>query len=234
MGYIKRNILFIDDDPSARALIQAMLKQAGHVVEVAGDPFEALELLDKYAFDLILLDILMPKLSGIELLKRLKSRIDLKDIPVIMLSVKDDDETIKTCLEMGAADYVIKPPQKQKLLEVIDPILDANPRFAEVDLENGSSDGKGQVNFDVEVLSLGESGMVLRSPIPFDIGQTYCINSDLLLKIGVKKPDFRVLQIEEDRNGSFLVYFTLVGLSDNDIAVIRKWAVEHNQKRTAS
>ena len=101
-------ILIADDEAEIRDILHLYLEQAGfHVVEAA-DGLETLSLLEKEAPDLLLLDIMMPKLDGYRVLKTLREN---SNIPVIILSAKGDDSDKILGLDMGADDYITKPFQ---------------------------------------------------------------------------------------------------------------------------
>lgn len=231
MGYLKRHILFVDDSPSDRALLRAMLSQAGYIVEVAEDPYEALEVIHKYAFDCIFLDIMMPNMNGIEFLKRLKNQEDTRNIPVVMLTQKDDKKTVENCLRLGAEDYMIKPPSKKETVKKLERILGGRPRFAEVVL-NKEGEGDGLISFPIKILSIGESGMVMLAPFPVNREHAYKLTAPLFNKVGVKQPKFHLLESQENE-GKFQLYFTFVGMSDEDVQTVRSWVIEETLKRAS-
>src|SRR5579862_9201723 len=102
-------ILIADDNRVNRLLLARGLEQEGHDVAFAEHGGEALELLRKQPFDLLLLDVLMPELDGYEVLAELKEDTRLRDIPVIVTSALDELDSVVRCLEMGAEDYLTKP-----------------------------------------------------------------------------------------------------------------------------
>ncbi len=102
-------ILLVDDDESNRDMVARRLRRHGHVVTIAGSGVEGLQLAGRQPFDLILLDMLMPGMTGTEVLVRLKHDATLRDIPVIMLSALDHEGDIARCIELGAEDYLSKP-----------------------------------------------------------------------------------------------------------------------------
>jgi len=81
----------------------------GHTVVAAQSGKEALQLVGEQSFDLILLDIMMPEMDGLEVLERLKSASTLRHIPVVVISALDDMDSVARCIEMGAEDYLSKP-----------------------------------------------------------------------------------------------------------------------------
>lgn len=102
-------LLVVDDGEEYRELVGRRLKRLGFTVDFATSGFEALEAVSAKPIDLVLLDIVMPGLSGIETLARLKQSSSTKEIPVIMLSSADDSVTVVECIKRGADDFVPKP-----------------------------------------------------------------------------------------------------------------------------
>jgi class 3 adenylate cyclase/CheY-like chemotaxis protein len=102
-------ILVVDDNASNRDLLGRQLSRAGHAVTEAPGGHAALAMLDRQTFDLILLDMMMPDISGYEVLHRLKAQPTTAEIPVIMISALDDLDSVMRCNEAGAVDYLLKP-----------------------------------------------------------------------------------------------------------------------------
>ena len=108
-GRFRGSLLIVDDNGMNRDVLARQLARQGHsVVEAAGGR-EAMELVAARPFDLILLDVMMPEVSGIEVLRRLKADAALRDIPVVMISALDELESVVRCIELGAEDYLPKP-----------------------------------------------------------------------------------------------------------------------------
>ncbi|BAU10541.1 cobyrinic acid a,c-diamide synthase [Leptolyngbya sp. NIES-3755] len=102
-------ILVVDDNPTHCNLLSRQLKRQGYAVTTATNAKQALRLLEAIPHDLILLDVVMPGISGIELLQQLKQHHCFQSIPVMMLSALDEIEGAIKCIELGAEDYVQKP-----------------------------------------------------------------------------------------------------------------------------
>lgn len=109
------HILVVDDLDTNRDALARMLEREGLSTEVAQDGFDALEKIRSGAFDTILLDVMMPRLDGIQTLTILKQEIAIRDIPVIMLSALTDAKAIRECIELGADDYLPKPIDRSLL-----------------------------------------------------------------------------------------------------------------------
>jgi adenylate cyclase len=103
------HLLVVDDNKVNRLLLGRGLEQYGHKVAFAENGRQALELLQGNDFDLMLLDIQMPELDGFQVLEKVASDLELRDIPVIVTSSLEDLDSVVRCIEMGAEDYLIKP-----------------------------------------------------------------------------------------------------------------------------
>lgn len=114
------NILICDDHNVTHETIAAYLTQEGMTFESAYDGVVALELFEKQQFDIIILDLMMPKLNGLEVCKTIRSK---SDIPIIMLTAKGDEVDRIIGLEIGADDYVTKPFSPREVITRIKTIL---------------------------------------------------------------------------------------------------------------
>jgi adenylate cyclase len=103
------SILVVDDNEINRDLLSRYLARLGHTVQAAADGRRALEMIDSGAFDLVLLDIMMPELNGYQVLQHLNDSPNWRDLPVIMISALDEMDSVVRCIELGAADYLSKP-----------------------------------------------------------------------------------------------------------------------------
>lgn len=103
------SILVVDDNEANRALLTRRLVRNGHTVAHADDGRRALEMVRKHPFDLVLLDVLMPNMTGHEALAAMKADLALRHIPVIMITGLDDLDSLIRCIEGGAEDYLTKP-----------------------------------------------------------------------------------------------------------------------------
>lgn len=109
----KRLIMAVDDEPHILKLVRRILEQAGYDVITAGNGDEMLALLGENTPDLIILDISMPGLNGIQLLDSIREK---SNIPVIMLTARDEPDVVNSAFSFGANDYVRKPFHKKELL----------------------------------------------------------------------------------------------------------------------
>jgi CheY-like chemotaxis protein len=119
------NILVAEDERDIRELINFTLTFAGHKITAAANGAEAVEMAKKASPppDLIMMDVRMPRMTGYEACREIKSIEALKDIPVVFLSAKGQDEEIQTGIQAGAIDYILKPFAPDELTRRIGEIL---------------------------------------------------------------------------------------------------------------
>ena len=140
-------LLVVDDNPDNREMLSRRLKRLGYDnVLMAVDGDEALAMNSEAAFDAILLDVMMPRKSGIEVLEQLRSENRLEETPVIMISAATEIDTVVRCLELGAEDYLPKPFNPVLLRARLGSVLEKKGLRAEVRRQfkpHGSRDGRG-------------------------------------------------------------------------------------------
>jgi two-component system, OmpR family, response regulator RegX3 len=115
-----KRILMIEDEPSLAEALKYTLEKEGYEVEVAADGAEGLEAFERGATDVVILDLMLPTMDGIEVCKRLRS---VSTVPILILTARDSDIDEVVGLEMGADDYVTKPFNTRKLVARIKALL---------------------------------------------------------------------------------------------------------------
>ena len=110
MNPAEATLLVVDDNEDNRYTLTRRLTREGYTqLTTAANGREALEVLQRQPFDLVLLDIMMPEVNGYEVLERMKADAQLRHIPVIMISAVDEIDSVVRCIELGAEDYLAKP-----------------------------------------------------------------------------------------------------------------------------
>lgn len=127
----RNKVLVVDDEPDVLLLCRVNLEFEGYQVTEAADGEEALERVREDHPDVILLDVMMPKMDGWQVLSALKSDDDLKDIPVVMLTAKVQDQDQIRGWSQGVADYVTKPFSPLALSQVLEDVLATDPEEEE-------------------------------------------------------------------------------------------------------
>jgi DNA-binding response OmpR family regulator len=119
-----KRILVVDDDENILSLERTILEQKGFAVTTAAGGAEALEILGKEDFDLVLLDVMMPEIVGFTVCRRIKEEPRTKEIPVIFLTAKGGGEALAEGFESGAIMYINKPFTANKLLTIVNTMLE--------------------------------------------------------------------------------------------------------------
>jgi len=130
------NILLVEDEPGIQELLKLNLGQAGHQVTAANDAEDALQYLRNTLPDVILLDWMLPGMSGIDLCKRLRSDNRYQPVPIIMLTARGEEQDKVAGLDTGADDYITKPFSPRELVSRIRAVLRRRaPQMTEEEVE---------------------------------------------------------------------------------------------------
>ena len=157
MGESPPVVLIVEDEVSFVEALVVGLKREGFLVKVARDGAEALSLFDAVRPDLVLLDVMLPKVSGIDVCRELRRK---SQVPIIMVTAKGAEIDTVVGLEVGADDYVSKPYRLRELVARMRSVLRRAPRPAEGDATTGEALEVGDVRLDPErheVLVRGEA-----------------------------------------------------------------------------
>jgi two-component system KDP operon response regulator KdpE len=159
----KTRILVVDDEPQLTRVLRRSLMTHGYDVRVAGDGESALQTFGDWPASLVITDLAMPNMNGLELCRRLRS---VSDVPIIVLSVRGEEKTKVEALNLGADDYITKPFGMDELLARIRATLRRAPA------DDGASQiieaGELRVDLDSRTLTLREQAVHL-TPKEFDL-----------------------------------------------------------------
>jgi len=122
-----KRILVVDDEIGALTLIGIMLERGGFEVLKAKDADQALAVLELDTPDLIILDVMMPGMDGIELCRLLRQRTDTSSLPVLILSARGDAKSVMSGMDAGASDYLPKPILHHDLVSKVRRMLNLDP-----------------------------------------------------------------------------------------------------------
>jgi CheY-like chemotaxis protein len=120
-------ILVVDDDADIRTLIETVLEASGHEVTLAASGQEALNKLKRRPFELVVLDIMMPTMSGYEVLEQIRAMPSRATTPVIVVTAKHDPSGVMREVRTGAVDHLAKPFLPEELEEVVERALSSTP-----------------------------------------------------------------------------------------------------------
>ncbi|MCB0194770.1 MAG: response regulator [Anaerolineae bacterium] len=114
-----KKVLIVDDEANIVISLEFLMQQAGYQVEIARNGEDALTVVNEFKPDLVLLDVMMPKVNGFDVCQKIRDNAELEDTKIIMLTAKGRDVEVAKGMALGANSYVIKPfSTKQLVLEV--------------------------------------------------------------------------------------------------------------------
>ena len=154
----KKTILVVDDEESIMDLLVYNLEKEGYNTLKAYDGLTAVEMALKERPDLILLDVMIPKLDGISVCKKIRYYLNISTMPILMVSAKDTESDKIVGLEMGADDYITKPFQIRELMARIK----ANLRKADAKLEAAQNEFENKEDKNDEIIEVGELTLDLK------------------------------------------------------------------------
>jgi two-component system phosphate regulon response regulator PhoB len=168
------NILVVEDEEAIREMLVLALEQAGLMVTAVASAEQAQQALAENMIDLILLDWMLPGISGIELARRLKNDTGYKDLPIILLTARGEEEDKIRGLEIGADDYITKPFSPKEMVARIKAVMRRSGKLSESGHLN-----VGDLTLDAEQHRLTISGQTLDvSPTEFRLMQFFMTNPD--------------------------------------------------------
>ncbi len=176
-------VLTVDDSKTIRMVVKRAFKDYDVELHEAENGVEGLALASKIKPDLIVLDITMPVMNGIEMLEKLKAEASLKDIPVIMLTAESGKDNVMKIVKMGVNDYMVKPFKGDQLIERVEKIVKLQP---------SSGDGAGEggaakyfaLDQDVQLLNVPEK---VGRPVVVEIENLLTAKMKEMVGAGVKK-----------------------------------------------
>ena len=120
-------ILIVDDDVTITMLLQTLVKMEGHTPTTVNDSTKVIDLASSVGPDLITLDLMMPGLSGFDLCELLRQQPALSNIPILIVSARDDPESKQRAMNAGAKDYLTKPFTADELMQKINQLTNSSP-----------------------------------------------------------------------------------------------------------
>jgi CheY-like chemotaxis protein len=120
-------ILLVDDDQAILDLMAAILERKGFKVVRTTDSLAVMDMLDSMRPQLVISDLMMPGLDGLELCEQIRMQPEYTALPVLILSAKNDQRAIEACLQAGATEYAVKPISSQNLISTVHRLLAARP-----------------------------------------------------------------------------------------------------------
>jgi len=227
-------ILLVDDDEDILKLSHRLLSQRHHDVVVAKNGSQALEFLDKFSFDMVILDANMPQMSGFEVLIKIKNNQKWKDLTVALLTGRKTRNDVQRALRLGVDDYIVKPIDPIIFLEKVEALLNKKgpTKWPEVDLTLQKIQAK--IELDIQILSVSELGLTLSMNYQPENGAAFQINSPLFSELQLDSPMIKVISVAPTQNPhEWIVKTHFVGVKDQFLQQIRSWMYQTLLRKAA-
>lgn len=220
---MNKYVLVVDDNPSDCTLAEGFLQSMGLLSISVTSAFEAIELIhdeDDMEFNLMIVDLQMPQMPGLELLKRLRNTEKTKDIPVIIMSGRKADKDVATAIKLGANDYIVKPMDSFIFEEkVLKHIGKEDSSWKEYNIPIEEPARKLIQIVECELVKLSEISAELLMSNTCEVGETIKFFSAV---IGKERFSGVVEQCERVRDGEFVVRIRFTGIQEKQRKEIRK------------
>lgn len=219
-------ILVVDDSEKIRRLTHTILDERGHDVITACDAYAAVDLLEKFQFDLMILDVNMPYKDGFSTLRSLRDNRRYQFLPVLVMTARNSKRDIEIAASLDAIGYVLKPLTPIHFIEKVEAVIKTvKPRSRDVYLPTTNDLGKARVTATVNGKIIRVSDLVVEifTQQKFQPGQDVRFNSPLFSYLGVELSSLEVLSIYPEENG-YKVKLKYHGLDQESLVKLRTWS----------
>lgn len=220
----KKNILVLDDNKNDLLMAKFVIMRMGYNPILIERQSLLIDTLQTHTISLIVLDIDMPGLSGLDVLKKIKRVNAYKNIPIVMLTGNSDMGSVKAAINIGAVDYIVKPidpeifeSKVKKLIGHADEKLKTN--WIEYEIQK-AKDSEMRLYISSHLHSIGEMSLTLRMNQPVPIGLTFFTDAHLFKELEIQQPPIKVESCELSGE-IYIVKCSLIGLSESDLKKIR-------------
>lgn len=219
------NVLIVDDNPSDLIITSGVLKKAGFTVFTSKDGFAALEEVNERIPDLIIMDLNMPKMSGLDLLKKLRANPALKAVPIMIMSSRNQAKDVTLAIRLGAQDYLVKPVDLMIMQSKVEKIKNTNekewyqyPVAKEVEVVS-------LMRTYNRLLTINEIGFTTSGNVQFKLQDPVQFDFDVIPELGIGTVQARVNSCEA-ADGNYIMSFSFIGLRESDCKQIRLYCTQ--------
>lgn len=220
----KKNILVLDDNKNDLLMAKFVILRMGYNPILLEKQSLLIDTLQLHKISLIVLDIDMPGLSGLDVLKKIKRVNSYKDIPIVMLTGNSDITNVKAAISTGAVDYIVKPidpaifeSKVKKLIGQMDERSKDN--WIEYEIKK-SQDAEMKLYIPTQLVSIGEMSLTTKTKQLLPLGLTFYTEANLFDELEIKQPPVKVESCVPVGD-EYVAKCSLIGLSEVDLKKIR-------------
>lgn len=212
-------ILIVEDNPTDAKLLSYQIEKLNYTCHIAANAYEALDCLQKFHIDLILLDWMLPQISGMDLLKSIRSNSRSQKTPVMIVSGKNEIKDVEKAIKTGASDYIIKPVDPAILEAKLQRFLNHEIDWKPVQV-NDEAESIGLASFAIRVSRVSEVGVEIETALPIQSGALIQLAIPLFQELGISKVLTKVFSSVKE-NSTYKLKCSIVGLKESDLQKVR-------------
>lgn len=223
----KKNILVLDDNRNDLMLVKFVIMRMGFNPILIDQSSSLIENLQKQKISLIVLDLDMPGLSGIDVLKKIKKVPSYKDIPIVMLTGNSEMSNVKTTIALGAVDYIVKPIDpmifESKVKKLIQSqSIEQKNNWIEYEVKK-LTDQEIKLHLSAKIVSIGEMSLTIKVNQDMPIGFTFYSDASLFGDLEIKNPLLKVESCHYE-NEFYYTKCSMIGLKEAELKKIRLYS----------
>ncbi len=217
---MSKYILVVDDNPSDLMMTSFLVEQYGFLPIRAQNGFEALEKVDEFPIEAFIIDLQMPHMTGLDLIRRIRAQIQYESLPILVLSARREERDVRLAIQYGANDYIVKPSDPEIFEEKLLRLLGKSEGWSEYLL--GAAAGATQATLvePIELISLSEVGITFYEKMKPQKGDCKTISSAFLDQNGLSNLNI-VIKSFEPEGGKFRVSASFIGLPEVSLKKLR-------------
>ncbi len=189
------NILLVDDDVAILKFGEVVLGKFGFKVTTSDNVLDSIEKIKNNQFDLVITDANMPRFSGFDLVRTIRSDSKYKNLAVAMLTGRRDKEDIKKAIELGIDDYIIKPIKPEVFIQKVRSLIDRKSQATKNQQSQNASykiKAQGSLRLDIDIVEIDEQGVTFHSPQFFDKGLKLSLAGMVFSENGLQLPPVKI------------------------------------------
>jgi CheY-like chemotaxis protein len=219
-------ILLVDDDDDILKLAHRLLDKNNHEVVSVKNGIQALDFLEKFSFDMVILDANMPQMSGFEVLIKIRNHPQWKNLTVALLTGRKTKNDVQRAARLGVDDYIVKPIDPIIFLEKVDALLQKKEptKWPQVDLPQQEPQSQGKIELSLKIVSVSELGLTLLSSSCPHEGDVFQVSGPLFTELQIEAPLVKVISVAPtNRPNEWTIKTHFFGVKDQFLQQVRSW-----------
>lgn len=212
---MKKLVLIVDDNPSDLIIAESVLAGADLEIVTAGDGYAAINILDEEPFDLLIVDLQMPQMGGIDLIKRVRNIQKCKNIPILVVSARGEIRDVQLAVKVGANDYIVKPIDHAIFEDKVNKLVgeSTDKAWIQYPVRGVLPNSVGVATKKFELVSLNELGMVIETREIWSLGELAEFSGDFFKSRSIDPIQGQVAEITHQAD-VYQIHIVFVATTD--------------------